>query len=192
MDTASRDKWQVRYGAADYAPAKKPVSFLRQMVPRLRRGTALCLAAGTGRNAVYLAEQGFEVTAVDIAPKGLEWCRWLADERGVQIKTVEADLQSFDLGQEKWDLVTMVFYLQPELFPAIKAAVRPGGFFLFQTFSVDQLAKGRGPRNPAHLVRPGQMLAAFGDWRVRYYEDGEVEGEAVVRLLVEKPGGDQL
>ncbi len=197
-DNSSAERWDARYGKAEsFVYGSEPVRFLKEQMPTLarRKGRALCLAAGEGRNAVYLAQQGFKVVAVDISAVGLEKCRALAQRRGVEVETVTADLTTFDLGIEGYDLITDFYYHQPDLLPKILAALKPGGFFILQNFSVDQPATGRfGPKNPAYLAKPNELLLAFSDYRIRHYEDTVVELNegmhrgpgAVVRLVVEK------
>ncbi|MGY8827385.1 MAG: class I SAM-dependent methyltransferase [Candidatus Latescibacterota bacterium] len=84
MDESARRKWQARYSSADYEPHTEAEPLLREGAAQWKKGEALCLAAGAGRNAVFLAECGFAVTAVDISEHGLERCRQLANERGVE------------------------------------------------------------------------------------------------------------
>ena len=187
MSEAARAKWEARYGAEDYAPDQEPVPFLCERVDTLPVGRALCLAAGSGRNAVFLAERGFAVTAVDISARGLAWCRALAERRGVEVTTVEADLLSWDFGEGEYDLVTDFYYYEQALFPAIGRSLKPGGHFVFQTFSVDQALRSTGPRNRAFMVESHELLAAFAGWRIRYFEDGVVEDQAVVRIVAQKP-----
>jgi len=197
-DNSTTERWDTRYGKAEsFVYGSEPVSFLKEQMPTLahRKGRALCLAAGEGRNAVYLAQQGFEVVAVDISAVGLEKCRALAQRRGVEVETVTADLTTFNLGIEGYDLITDFYYHQPDLFPKILAALKPGGFFILQNFTIDQPAIGRfGPKNPAYLAKPNELLLAFSGYRIRHYEDTVVELDegmhrgpgAVVRLVVEK------
>ncbi len=134
------------------------------------------------------------MVAVDISAKGLEKGRKLARKRGVEIKTVVADLQKYDLGRAQYDLITDFYYYDPALFKRIMTALKPGGFFIFQNFSIDQPDTNRfGPRNPAYLVRPNEILNYFAQYRIRYYEDTVIDLDegmhrghgAVIRLLVE-------
>ena len=193
-------RWDQRYSAEHYIYGKEPVVFLREHVGDLGKGRALCLAAGEGCNAVYLARQGFEVVAVDFSEKGLEKCRELAREHGVEVQTVVADLREYDMGRERYDLITDFYYYQPDLFPRVMAALKPGGVFILQNFSVDQPATSRfGPRHPAYLIRPNQLLQYFAQHRIRYYEDTVVDLDegmhrgpgAVIRLIAEKSRVDE-
>ena len=186
-----KEKWESRYRADGFEPNREPVPFLVQAVGELKPGRALCLAAGAGRNAVYLAEKGWAVTAVDISPAGLGWCRRLAGERGVEIETVAADLLSFDFGLEEWDLVTNLYFHEPALFPSVRAALKSGGHFLFQTYAKAQAKFGWGPSNPGHLVEPQELRHAFSGWDLLHFCEAENEDEsgrreAVVQLLARK------
>ena len=98
-------RWDERYEAEEYVYGKEPVRFLKDQIGNLRKGKALCLAAGEGRNAVYLAEQGFDVVAVDISSRGLQKCRALAEARGVEVKTIAADLKTYELERGAYDLI---------------------------------------------------------------------------------------
>lgn len=188
-------RWDERFSRQMYLYGKEPVVFLEENVDRLRPGAALCLAAGEGRNAVFLAAKGFDVLAVDASAKGLEKAKALAEERGVTIRTEVADLRELDLGEERYDLITDFYYHQPDLFPKILKALKPGGFFVLQGFSIDQPDTNRfGPKEPAYLVKPNELLRHFEGYRIRHYEDTVVDLDegmhkgpgAVVRLIVEK------
>jgi SAM-dependent methyltransferase len=188
-------QWDERFKRPMFLYGKEPVEFLKQQEPNLRVGRALCLAAGEGRNAVFLAQQGFDVVAVDASAEGLAKANALASERGVTIETKVADLRDYDLGVEQYDLVTDFYYHQPDLFPKAMRALKPGGFFVLQGFSIDQPNTSRfGPKNPDFLIKAGELLQHFDGYRIRYYEDTVVELDegmhqgsgAVVRLVVEK------
>ena len=193
-DEAAREKWDRRYGAQAFDPHLEPIPFLRDHLDLSTEGRALCLAAGNGRNAVYLAERGFQVDAVDISAAGLRLCRLLAETRGVTLRPILADLEDWPMGEHKYDLITKFYYYQPQLFERIRSALRPGGRLMFQTFSQGQLAFPRGPRNPDHLAKPEDILPRIRGLRLRFYEDrilgpdgGASSGEeAVTRFIAEK------
>ena len=189
------ESWDRVYSAERYIYGVEPVTFLKEQIGRLKKGKALCLAAGEGRNAAYLAQQGFEVLAVDISAKGLEKCAQLARERGVEVQTQVADLHDYDMGESQYDLITNFYYCNPPLFPKIIKALKPGGNFILQHFSIDQLTTNRfGPNKPHLLFGPNELLDHFALYRIRHYEDTVVDLDegmhqgpgAVVRLIVEK------
>ena len=111
----------------------QPVPFLVEMIQGLPPGQAICLAAGTGRNAIFLAQNGYQVTAIDISQAALNWCDQISAKLGVEVKTLEADLLAFDLGNKVWDLATNLYFYEPSIFRGLKKAIKPGGHILFQT-----------------------------------------------------------
>ena len=191
------ERWDRRYDREAYIYGKEPVAFLREQIARLGSGKALDLAMGEGRNAVFLAEQGFDVTGVDISRVAAAKAERLAAERGVRLETVIADLDAYELGDERYDLITNFYYLDRELFPKIIAALRPGGVFILETFSTDhpEHGSGFGPKNPAFLLTPNEALEAFAPLRILFYEDRIIDVDegmhhgkaAVVRLIAQKP-----
>jgi SAM-dependent methyltransferase len=193
---SAKDRWNQRYAGEAYVYGKAPSSFLKNRIETLRKGRALVLAMGEGRNAVYLAENGYAVTGVDISEVAIEKCRHLAEERGVEVRTVVADLAEYDMGREEYDLITNFYFLDRSLFPKVIDALKPGGFFVFEQFSVDHLKYGKfGPRNRKYLVEPNELLGLFRSMRILYYEDTAVEldegmhrgAAAVIRLIARKP-----
>ncbi len=189
------EKWDRKYSGAHYIYGTEPADFLKQHVAKFNKGKALVLAAGEGRNAVFLAQQGFQVTAIDLSAKGLAKCQQLAKEKKVKVKTVVADVNNYDLGENQYDLITDFYFYDSAIFAKVMTALKPGGFFIFQTFSIDQPMTNRfGPRNPAYLVKPNEILGYFLNYRIRHYEDtfvdlneGMHQGRAaVIRLIVEK------
>jgi SAM-dependent methyltransferase len=141
--------WNERYAVDEYVYGSAPNDFLASVIERLPTGRVLCLAEGEGRNAVYLAEQGFEVTAVDSSPVGLDKARKLAGQRGVHIETVVADLAHYEIVPESWDAIVAIFcHLPPLLRRAVHAqavaGLRPGGAFVLEAYTPAQLKHGTG------------------------------------------------
>jgi len=190
------DRWDQIFSREMYVYGTEPVTFLKEQAARLKKGKVLCLAAGEGRNAVYLAQQGFHVTAMDASQKGLEKTRALARQKGVTVNTEMGDLQkNYDMGVAKYDLITDFYYHDTSIFPRVMKALKPGGIFILQNFSADQPNTNTfGPKDPRHLVMPNELLTHFREYRILYYEDTKVildEGMhqgpgAVVRLIVVK------
>ena len=123
--------WDERYSDKDYVYGKDPNEFLANAVEKIPTGKVLCVAEGEGRNAVFLAERGYEVYAVDASAVGLEKARKLAEERGVSIHTTVSDLAHFDIEPQSLDGVVSIFAHVPpqvrkELHSKIVDGLRPG------------------------------------------------------------------
>ena len=173
-DDSTAERWDARYSRAEsFVYGSEPVRFLVEQMPVLARakGRALCLAAGEGRNAVYLAQQGFDVIAVDISAVGMENCRgWAATARcGGRDRRGRSDHLRPGCGSLRSDNGFLL--LPARSVSKILTALKPGGHFILQNFSVDQPATGHfGPKTPAYLAKPNELLAAFSGYRIRHYE----------------------
>lgn len=163
--------WDERYARGEHA-GLEPSRLLVKAVEHLTPGRALDVASGAGRHALFLAERGWHVTAVERSRVGIELTRERADERGLTVETHVADLErgEFKFDSEAFDLVCVFYYLQRDLFPSLRASVRPGGRFVAAIHVED--ASDAPPRNPAFLLKPGELRAEFEDWQIEYYREG--------------------
>src|SRR5439155_10668659 len=114
----------------------KPNQTLIDAVKGKKSGTALDIAMGQGRNAVFLATQGWKVTGVDISAEGIKQAKEAAAKQKVKLDTVEADIDTYDLGKDRWDLVTLIYAgNDPKLIERIKPAIKKGGMFVVEFFA---------------------------------------------------------
>ncbi|MBC2595781.1 class I SAM-dependent methyltransferase [Ruficoccus amylovorans] len=136
--------WDERYSESGYAYGTEPNDFLRAEYTRIAPGgRVLCLAEGQGRNAVFLARQGYAVTALDQSPVGLQRAEELARTHGVNIETVTADLADYDLGHG-WDGIVSIFGHTPppirkRIHEAIPLALKEGGAYILEAYTPRQL-----------------------------------------------------
>jgi len=128
---------------------------------------------GEGRNAVFLAEHGFEVTGVDSSEVAVNTCNEIAAERGLDITTIVADLSDYSLPKGAFDVVVNCNYLQRDLIDSIKLALRVGGVVVFETLNTEHL-KFNPDINPDFLLLPGELLESFGDFVTLVYREGVV------------------
>ncbi len=163
----AKTKWDERYSAQEFVYGTEPNDFLFSNYREIRPGgRVLCLAEGEGRNAVFLARQGFEVLAVDQSATGLDKAEKLAESCGVSISTRVMDIAELDLGQEQWDGVVSVFAHVPpavrkRLHEELAAGLKQEGVFIFEGFTPEQIEmEGRGgpPPNQAELYVPYDQL----------------------------------
>lgn len=149
--------WDERYSAEGYAYGREANDFLRERHAVIPQGRVLSLAEGEGRNAVFLARQGYSVTAVDSSAVGLKKAERLARECGVEITCVQADLAEYDPGVDCWGGIVSIFCPLPadvrtRLYRRVVAALRPGGVFLLEAYRPEQLAHGTGGGKSAELM----------------------------------------
>ncbi len=165
MAEADRRKWDARYASGNFLIEEgAPSAILVRHMGAARRGRAMDVAAGMGRNALYLARHGFAVDALDISPVGLAHLERAAAAAGLadRVRTVVVDLEVHAPGKAIYDLVIMANYLERRLIPRLAAALCPGGLLLIDTF-LDDPASRAVAMNPAHLLKPGELGAFFGD-----------------------------
>ena len=167
----------------------EPSSFLREQLYRLPKGRALDLACGGGRNAIFLAQNAYDVDAVDRSLEALEEGRKLALDAGECVNFIETDLENYKLPEERYDLIINFNYLERVLVPKMTAALKPGGMLLFETFTLDQKRFGP-PGNEAYLLRKGELKELFKGLDVLYFWEGVLaereKKKAVARLLAIK------
>src|SRR5271157_4878951 len=131
---ADQKRWDKRFGRKEFALGKEPNPFLKRHIHLLPKGRALDVATGEGRNAVFLAQNGFEVDAVDISEKGLKKARKLAREKGVKINTFLVDLDQFRIEKDRYDLIVNLYFLKRRLIPKIRNGLKKGGMVVFETY----------------------------------------------------------
>ncbi len=186
-----RQRWDKRFGRTEFALGKKPNSFLKKQIRLLPKGKALDIATGEGRNAVFLAQHGFVVDAVDISEKGLRKARQLAREKGVRINTFAADLDQFQIEKERYDLIADFYFLKRRLIPRIKKGLKKGGRVIFETYILDhrKLRTG-GPKQAKYFLKQNELIKLFENFKIVFYREGIFrEGgrrKAVASLIAEK------
>lgn len=162
-----REFWNHRYAMPGFAYGTEPNDFLREVAPSLN-GPVLCLGEGEGRNAVFLAQRGLDVTAVDLSAIGLEKASKLAAERGVTLTTQAVDLADFDLGTSRWGSIVSIWchlpgWVRTRVHAAVKTALVPGGAYVLEAYTPRQLAFDTGgPKNAELLYEPDVVRAELG------------------------------
>lgn len=184
-------EWDQRYRSGEcaaqdlYAP---PTPLVVDTASLLRPGDALDVACGTGRNAIWLAEHGWRVTAVDGAPAAIDVLHEREEERGLAIRAKVADLEApdFRIEPESFDLICKCYYLQRSLFPQVREGLRPGGVVV----AIVHLVRPGEEITYKHAA-PGELRAFFDDWEIVCYREGSpndaAHKRAVAELVARKP-----
>ena len=178
--------WDERYKEEEYVLGTEPVEFLKQNINRLPKGKALDIAMGEGRNAVYLAEAGWEVDGIEVSEAAIKKALALTAKNNVTINAIKGDLEKHECEIEKgkYDLISCFYYLQRDLFPEIKAGLKAGGMVIYQTFTVDNLKYQDHPRNPDHVLQPNELLRFFLDCRIIFYRECVLNNETAVASII--------
>lgn len=195
--------WDEFYKEDGYRYGTSPNAFLAGVAGEIPKGRVLCLAEGEGRNAVYLAESGYEVLAVDASAVGLEKAMRLARERNVRIETVVADLATFEIEPDSWDGIVSIFcHLPPAvrrtLHRRVAGGLKAGGVFVLEGYTPAQLMLKTGGPPAIELL---MSLESLKDELVglEIVHGAEIERDvtegaahtgkgAVVQILARKPG----
>ena len=150
-------------------------------------GRALDVACGRGRHALWLAQHGFETTAIDRDPEVVAAldARARAERLPLTAKAIDLEAGAVALGAAAYDVVVVVHYLHRPLFPALLAALRPGGVLVYETFTRAQAARGR-PTNPAFLLEPGELRGLVAGLDVLDAREGDYEGRMVASVIARR------
>jgi dihydroneopterin aldolase len=178
--------------AADSPDTDRPADWLVQHRTLLSIGRALDLACGRGRNAIYLAREGFAVEAWDRDTEALEALQAQAMSRGITtITTRLVDLEREPaISTDTFDLILVFYYLQRDLVPQIMRALKPGGLLLYETFLVDNHERFNHPRRREFCLDHNELLSLFGGLRVLAYREGARDpqkGPFTAALVAQRP-----
>lgn len=183
---SERTRWNAKYQAGSHT-SLDPDPFLvetdrdyaQPLLPA--RGSVLDFAGGVGRHSLFYAKRRWKATLIDISEVGIALAQKNARRRKLEIETITADLNHYDLSQftGRFDVVLVFSYLQRELFPALVDVLKPGGLLIYKTYLQ---GTRKGPTHPLHLLEPNELLRAFPRLRVLHYR--ETVGESRVAEFV--------
>jgi SAM-dependent methyltransferase len=159
-------------------------------------GDSLDLACGSGRHAIWLAEQGFRTLAVDRDTNAIDTLTHEARRRALPIQARVVDLEDGEpfLEPDSFDVIVVVHYLHRPLMPALVSAIRPGGVLVYETFTRAQAARGK-PTNPAFLLESGELPMLVRPLEIAASREGDFDGRSLAsivavrrsRLCIEQP-----
>ena len=155
--------WDERYAENGFAYGTKPNEFLVDVRQHIPPGRILCLCEGEGRNAVYLAEQGYTVTAVDASAVGMVKAQKLAKERGVKIETIVSDLEDYSIEENSFNAIVSIFChvpkeLRVKIHQQVYMGLKQDGVLVLEAYFPKQLEFGTGGPPTAELMMDLQSL----------------------------------
>lgn len=188
MSENERDHWDHRY-ETEGARSTDPAAFLVEVAPHLEPGSRILdVGGGSGRNAIWLARQGHDVTIADISEPGLMIARTAAGEAGVSISTVLMDFDTDPIPPGPWDVIVDFHFIKRHLFPVFLDVIRPGGLLVFCRATLRNLERNdRPPRS--YLLAEGEGWDLLEGWDLVIAREGwsaeeRHEFEALARVPI--------
>jgi tellurite methyltransferase len=178
--------WDDHYSNA-VNPDSNPAPLLVEVAEMLAPGHALDLACGPGRNALYLARLGWQVTAVDSSPAAIGLLTGRAGGLAIRAHIADLEQHQFAIAPGAYDLICDFFYLQRDLFPSIRDGVRPGGMFAGAIHLFDE------SRASAFSIRPGELRREFHGWKILFYSESAEPSHTrpAARIIARRPAPAQ-
>jgi SAM-dependent methyltransferase len=164
-----KERWNKKYLEGKF-PLDKPASIVTKYYKLAKTGKALDIAAGLGRNSLFLAEKGFKVDAVDISDVAVEKLSKLHPN----INAIQADLDTYKIPENEYDLIININFLSRRLFPYVKEGLKKDGILIFQTFLEEKEPDLAVPSNRDFLLRKNELLHSFLSLRVLFYKENKV------------------
>jgi len=184
---SNKSHWdQIYRRNQGYVFGKDPAPFLVSNLNKLPVGKALDIAMGEGRNAVFLAQKGFDVTGVDISEVAVRKAKRLAREKDVRIRTVIVDLNTYQIAPESYDVILVFYYLQRSLVPQLIRGLKPGGMIVFEGQTEADL-KYRKAQSKDVLLTKGELKELFKGLQEVKYTEVDDGTRAYASLLARKP-----
>ena len=186
----AQEIWEARYAGDKYLYGKEPSLSLKTYFEILKKGKALDVAMGEGRNAVFLAEKGFEVEGCDCSPKAVEKAKKLAQEKNVKLEAKVQNLDFFLMPLMKYDTVIMTnFKPLPRFFSEIRRGLVLGGTCVLEAYTVDHYKEYQG-KDPNldfdQCYKPNEMLRALKEFRILYYKEMKEGATHIVQAIAMK------
>jgi len=180
-----QQEWEHHYRDKTLDELQPPDTLLTDNRTLLTGGTALDIAMGSGRNALFLAECGYRVTGIDRAESAVHLAVKTAHQRKLSLDGLTADMLDVDLGNEKFDVIANFYFLERDLIPRIKQALKPGGLVFFETFTSFKIPRD-DPRYRKFLIDPNELLTLFSDFFIMYYFERVKGSKAVASMIAKK------
>jgi tellurite methyltransferase len=195
MELDEKASWNKKYSEGSHGslePDPFLVSAYDEFLAGKPPGIALDIAGGVGRHAIWLAQRGWRTRLIDISDVGIGLAEKNASRalgpvaKEFLITAEVADLDSIqDFGREQYDLILVFYFLERELFPALAAALKPGGFLIYKTYTAEQKHFAGGPSHPMFLLQPNELLRAFPSLHVLHYHE-TIREKGVAELVARK------
>ncbi|KXB08578.1 hypothetical protein AKJ56_00880 [candidate division MSBL1 archaeon SCGC-AAA382N08] len=191
MSKTRKEKWEKKYRKGNHHTEEEPSPLLLQWLESLPSGKALDVGCGAGRNSLFLADQGYEVDAIDFSEEAIKRGKSRAQDLGLEINWIQADVNKYEFPSEKYDLIIVTFFHPRGMLSEIKKSLKNDGFFLYEHHLSVEDEIVRGPKSDKFRYEPNELLKLFSDFQVLYYREGILgretdEKSAIVKMVARK------
>ncbi len=181
----TKSKWDKLYSSSQFIYGKAPAKFLSQSYHYIPYGSSvLDLGMGEGRNAVFLAKKGYQVTGVDLSTIAVKKAQILAKEFGVKIKTVIANLDEYDFPENSFDSIICFYYVDREMIAKIKKWLKPEGVIIYEGFTLKQRIKEEKKDPEEYYLKEAELLNLFSDFKILKFEEPLHQKNYVSSIIV--------
>jgi len=183
-----RGHWDTLFNTYSYVFGREPAGFLKDNFKYLPAGRALDIAMSEGRNAVFLAKKGFVVDGVDYSEVALRKARRLARDNKVKINTINADLDTYTIKPDYYDVIVNINYHQKSLIPQIKKGLKKGGVVVYETWTVEQQVNAPGQQmRRDYLLGKSELRELFKEFQILVYKETNDGKDALASIVAKKP-----
>lgn len=167
-----REKWNKKYQKRDYRDKKEPSNILVRWEPQLPEGKAIDIGCGIGRNALFLANRGYSVDAIDFSEKALEIARNRTRKRNIEVNWILNDVNKYKFPPQEYNVIIISFFHPQQKLPEIKNSLKEEGIIILENHISTKNKINRGPSNPRFRFEPNELLKVFSDFQIFFYEEG--------------------
>lgn len=180
--------WNERYAGDSYLFGQEPCICLRSNFQHLKKGKAIDVAMGEGRNAVFLAQHGFQVEGIDASQKAVEKAKALASSKAVSLDVKTQNLDFFLMPLMRYDTIVMTYFKPvPRFFSEIRRGLVQGGTFLLEAYTVDQMRLAPNPLiEMTDCYRPNEVLALLREFKILFYREISEGNAHIVQAIAVK------
>jgi tellurite methyltransferase len=184
----TKSEWDMRYSRPSFVFGKTPAKFLAENFHYIKDNSkVLDLGMGEGRNAVFLAQKGHQVTGIDISSVAIKKANLLAQEFGVRIKGVVASMDEYVIPKDSYDAIICFYYVDRKLIEKIKNWLKPGGILIYEAYSLKQRTlKDHRPDPEAYYLKEQELLTMFKGMRILKYEEPLHEKQYRASIILQK------
>jgi 2-polyprenyl-3-methyl-5-hydroxy-6-metoxy-1,4-benzoquinol methylase len=183
-------KWDQRYNKRSYVYGRIPAKFLAENFDYLKGfRTVLDMGMGEGRNAVFLAQKGHQVTGMDISSVAIKKARRLAKDHGVKIKTIVGAMDKYKIADGSYDSIICFYFVNRELNQKIQNWLKPGGILIYEAHTTKQLMKSKAKNAKiSYYLEPQELLKMFPKMTILKYEEPIHENDYRASIILQKKG----